>query len=53
MEEPLKNFSNTVEKQLRTMLTRISGRWDIKGRNFVNLEIVNEQSIRKGPDSEY
>ncbi len=53
MEEPFKNFSNTVEKQLRTMLTHISGMWDIKGRNFGNLEIVNEQLIMKGLDTEY
>jgi hypothetical protein len=53
MEEPLENLSNTIEKQLRTMLTHISGMWDIKGRNFGNLEIVNEQSITKGRDSEY
>jgi hypothetical protein len=53
MEEPFENFSNTVEKQLRTMLTHISGMWDIKGRNFGNLEIVTEQSITKGLDREY
>jgi hypothetical protein len=53
MEEPFKNFRNTVEKQLRTMLTHISGMWDIKGRNFGNLESVHEQLITKGLDSEY
>jgi hypothetical protein len=53
MEELFENFSNNVKKQLRTMLTHISGMWDIKGRNFGNLEIVNELSITKGLDSEY
>jgi hypothetical protein len=48
MVEPFENFSNTIEKQLRTMLTHISGMWDIKGRNFGNLEIVNERLITKG-----
>jgi hypothetical protein len=48
MVEAFENFSNTIEKQLRTMLTHISGVWDIKGRNFGNLEIVNKQSITKG-----
>jgi hypothetical protein len=51
--EPFKNFRNTIEKQLRTMLTHISGMWDIKGRNFGNLESVHEQLITKGLDSEY